>query len=154
MEKILSTYSNQRENLMPILHDTQRLFGYLPADAMSQIAEFLGVSDSAVYGVATFYSHFRLKPSGRNTVKMCCGTACHVRGGAHLLRDVESKLGIKPGETTADGEYTLETVACIGACALAPVMLVNEEVYGRITNTDAGKIIDECCCKKDGEAKD
>jgi len=141
IESILSRYERSRENLIPVLQEIQRELGYLSQEAMEQAADYLKISSSTVYGVATFYSFFRLAPCGRNTVKICCGTACHVRGGAHILRDIERRLGIKPGGTTADGEYSLETVACVGACALAPVVIVNDDVHGRVTTSSTGKIL-------------
>jgi len=140
-ESILSRFDRSRENLIPLLQEIQRAFGYLPEEAMEQAADYLRISDSIVFGVATFYSFFRLTPSGKNIVKVCCGTACHVRGGAHVLRDIERRLGVKPGGTTADGEHSLETVACVGACALAPVVIVNDDVYGRMTTSGTGKIL-------------
>ncbi len=140
-EGILSRFDRSRENLIPVLQEIQRAFGYLSEEAMEQVADYLKVSGSIVFGVATFYSFFRLTPCGRNIVKVCCGTACHVRGGTHILRDIERRLDVKPGGTTADGEYSLETVACIGACALAPVVIVNDDVYGRMATSDTGKIL-------------
>jgi NADH-quinone oxidoreductase subunit E len=100
---------------------------------MQIIGDYLRIPSSTIYGVATFYSQFKMKPSGRKVIRVCRGTACHVRGGARVLQSVEKQLGIKPGQTTADLEYTLETVACIGACALAPTMTVNRETYGQMT---------------------
>lgn len=110
---------------------------------MQQTADYLRLSNSTVYAVSTFYSQFRFVPGGRSTVRICCGTACHVQGGARLLDDTERRLGIKPGETTADGEYTLETVACVGACALAPVVIVDDRVYGRMTSAETSRVLSE-----------
>ena len=100
---------------------------------MRKIAKFLSLPESTVYGVSTFYAQFKFVPTGKRIVKVCRGTACHVRGGARILREVEKQLGIKPGETTSDMEYTLETVACIGACALAPTMVVDKETQRKMT---------------------
>ena len=150
---ILSSYNNSRENLIPILQEVQQRFGYLPEEAMQEIADFLRLSNSTVYSVSTFYTQFKLTPSGRNVVRVCRGTACHVRGGAHILRDIERRLGINPGETTTDREHSLETVACVGACALAPVMIINDDVYGRMTTTDAGKALDNYCVNKETETE-
>ncbi len=108
---------------------------------MERVARFLRVANSTVYAVSTFYSYFRLTPTGKKTIKICCGTACHVRGGSKILDEVEKQLGIKPGETSGDGEYTLETIACFGPCALAPIMVVNDSVHGRVTTTEAGHIL-------------
>jgi len=131
--ELLSPYSGERGNLIPILQEVQEKFGYLPREAMRKIAKFLSLSESTVYGVSTFYAQFKFVPTGKRIVKVCRGTACHVRGGARILREVEKQLGIKPGETTSDMEYTLETVACIGACALAPTMVVDKETQRKMT---------------------
>lgn len=141
LDKILSLYRGERGDLIPILQEAQEQFGYLPEKVMPQVAKFLRLSESTVYGVATFYAQFKLTPTGRRIVKVCRGTACHVRGGAPILREVEKRLDIKPGETTGDLEYTLETIACFGACALAPVMVVDKEVHGRVTTTKVGQIL-------------
>ena len=142
LDDILLQYSQDRDNLIPILQEVQQGLGYLPPEAMERVASFLKLSASTVYGVSTFYAHFKLSPTGRRTVKVCRGTACHVRGGALLLREVERRLGIKPGETSADREYSLETIACCGACALAPVMVVDDSVHGRVTAAKASHILD------------
>jgi NADH-quinone oxidoreductase subunit E len=141
LDNILSQHNRNRGNLIPILQEVQQEFGYLPQEAMQIIADFLRLSNSTVYSVATFYAQFKFTPTGKRTVKVCRGTACHVRGGARILREAEKKLGIKPGETTKDREYTLETVACFGSCALAPVMVADRNVYGRMTTTKVGQIL-------------
>ena len=141
LDDILSQYNRNRDNLIPILQEVQQRFGYLPEEAMQGIADFLRLSNSTVYSVSTFYTQFKFTPTGKRTVKVCRGTACHVRGGARILREVEKKLGIKPGETTEDWEYTLETVACFGSCALAPVIVVERDVYGRMTTTKVEQIL-------------
>lgn len=133
LDSLLLNFKQDRGNLIPILQQVQHELGYLPEEAMQAIADFLHISNSTVYSISTFYTQFKLVPSGRNVVRVCRGTACHVRGSANLLRDIERRLCIKPEETTADKEYSLETVACIGACALAPVMTINDDVYGRMT---------------------
>ncbi len=153
IDGILSDFSQDRSSLIPILQQVQQEFGYLSEEAMQIIADFLHLSGSTVYGVSTFYTHFKLTPSGRKVVRICQGTACHVRGAAHLLRDIERRLGIKPGKTTADREYSLETVACVGACALAPVMIINDDVYGRMTNAEAGKILGNYQIDKEAETE-
>lgn len=140
LKRILSSYSRQRDNLIPVLQEAQQYFGYLPSEAIQGIADFLHLSNSTVYSVVTFYAHFKLTPSGKHTVRVCRGTACHVRGGARILWDIERRLDIKDGETTDDFEYTLETVACIGACALAPTMTVDKETYGQMTTKKAAEI--------------
>lgn len=123
----------ERSDLIAVLQEVQAGFGYLPEEAMQRVAQFIGVSESQVYGVATFYGQFRLTPGGRSTIRVCLGTACHVQGGAQILAAVESELGVAPGGTTPDGAFSLETVACLGACALAPNMTINGEMYGRLT---------------------
>jgi len=143
LDRILSRYSGERSELIPILQEAQESFGYLPEEVMLRVAKFLRLPESTVYGVGTFYAQFKFIPTGRNRVSVCRGTACHVRGGARILREVEKRLGIKPGETTADMEYSLETIACFGSCALAPVMVINKNVYGRMTTTKVGQILAE-----------
>ncbi len=130
LDGILSHYRGDKDELISILQEAQEGFGYLPLEVMQAIANFLGLSASTVYAAATFYAQFKFKPTGKRMVKVCRGTACHVRGGARILREVERLLGIKPGETTPDLECSLETVACIGVCALAPVLVVGDRVYG------------------------
>jgi NADH-quinone oxidoreductase subunit E len=143
LEKIISHYKGEKGDLIPILQEAQESFGYLPAEVMQRIAKFLRLPESTVYGVGTFYAQFTFIPTGRNKVRVCRGTACHVRGGARILREVEKQLGIKPGETSADMEYSLETIACFGSCALAPVMVINKNVYGRMTTTKVAQVLAE-----------
>jgi NADH-quinone oxidoreductase subunit E len=140
-EKITANYSRDSGNLIPILQEAQGKFGYLPAEAMRKIARYLKLPESTVFGVSTFYAQFKLTPTGRRKVVVCRGTACHVRGGARILREVERRLGIKPGGTTEDMEYSLETVACIGACALAPTMRVDNETYGQMTTKKVAEVV-------------
>lgn len=140
LNEILSHYSGKKEELIPILQEAQEQFRYLPSEVMLEIAKFLRIPESAIFGVSTFYAQFKLVPSGRRIVRVCRGTACHVRGGARILREVEKRLGIKPGETTEDWEYTLETVACIGACALAPTMTVDKETHGQMTTRKVAEV--------------
>ena len=110
---------------------------------MRQVARFIGVPESRVYGVATFYTQFRFTPMGRNRVTVCRGTACHVRGAQRIAEELERQLGIKAGETTEDLEYTLETAACIGCCGLAPTIVINETTYGRLTPVETVKILNK-----------
>jgi len=140
-EKITSNYSPDSGNLIPILQEAQAKFGYLPAEAMQKFARYLKLPESTVFGVSTFYAQFKLTPTGRRKITVCRGTACHVRGGARILRELERRLGIKPGETTEDMEYSLETVACIGACALAPTMRVDNETYGQMTTRKVAEVL-------------
>jgi len=142
-DEITSRYRRESGNLIPILQEAQEKFGYLPEEVMQRFARFLRLPESTVYGVSTFYAQFKLTPTGKRLVKVCRGTACHVRGGARILREVQKRLGIKPGETTSDLEYSLETIACFGSCALAPVMVIDKNVYGRMTTTKVGQILAE-----------
>ena len=141
LNEILSRYGGEKSDLIPILQEAQERFGYLPREVMQRIAGFLRLPDSTIYAIVTFYAQFKLTPTGRRIVRVCRGTACHVREGARILREVEKRLGIKPGETSDDLEYTLETIACFGSCALAPVMVINKNVYGRMTTTKVGQIL-------------
>ena len=142
-DEILSRYSGESGDLIPILQEAQERFGYLPQEVMRRFAKFLRLPESTVYGVSTFYAQFKFAPTGKRLVKVCRGTACHVRGGARILREVEKRLGIKQGETTEDFEYTLETVACIGACALAPTMVVDKETHGQMTTKKVVEIFSD-----------
>jgi NADH-quinone oxidoreductase subunit E len=115
------------------LQETQEHFRYLPEAAMSEIARFVRVPESTVYGVSTFYALFKLTPAGKHIVRVCRGTACHVRGSLRILEEMEKQLGIKAGETTSDSKYTLETVNCVGACALGPNVIIDGEYFGQMT---------------------
>lgn len=133
IDAILARYQGKKGSLIPILQEVQALYNYLPKDALEYIAASTGTPIAQIYGVVTFYSQFYLNPRGRNIIRVCQGTACHVRGGKVILQTIEKELGIKAGHTTEDLRFTLETVACIGACGLAPVMQVNEDTHGRLT---------------------
>lgn len=142
IESILSRHApGKKDDLIPVLQETQAQFGFLPAEALSEIAEHLDTTRNAVFGVASFYAQFRFKPAGRKPILVCRGTACHVRGGPRILEEVERVLGIRDGEVTEDGEYSIETAACFGSCALAPVMVVNDRVYGRVTPAKVREIL-------------
>ena len=134
LSAVLSSYKGTKNELLPILQQVQEEFGYLPEREMLDIARFAGVSESKVYGVASFYAQFRFTPVGENRVMVCRGTACYVRGAQQVLDEVSRQLGIEEGETTPDGKYSLETVACIGCCALAPCIAVNEKVEAKMTS--------------------
>jgi len=141
LDDILSQYDGESGDLIPILQEAQERFGYLPEGVMAGIAKFLRLPESNVFGVGTFYAQFKFTPTGKKVVKVCRGTACHVRGGARILREVEKQLGIKPGETTDDLEYSLETIACIGACALAPTMVIGKETHGQMTTKKVDELL-------------
>lgn len=140
---IIERHRGKPEQLISALLAVQRYCGYLPEQIMRELARELRVPFSKVYGVATFYSQFRLKPRGRHLVSVCLGTACQVRGGEQIYRRVKRELGIKLGGTTPDGRYTLETVSCVGACGMAPIVLVNENTHGRLTPEKAVNIIQQ-----------
>jgi NADH-quinone oxidoreductase subunit E len=133
LEGIFSRYQKDPGELIALLQDVQKEFGYLSKEAMQAIARYLRIPESTVFGVATFYAQFKLSPAARRVIKVCSGTACHVKGNGDILEALERELGIKPGETTADFKYSLQQIACFGACALAPVMVVDKTVYGRVT---------------------
>ncbi|MBC8330621.1 MAG: NADH-quinone oxidoreductase subunit NuoE [Anaerolineae bacterium] len=132
LQTILSAYEGKQEEIIPILQKVQETYSYIPEYSMSDIARFTGVSESQVYGVATFYAQFRFTPRGKKHCMVCRGTACHVNGASRILEEIEEAIGIKEGETSADLEYSLETVACIGACSLAPAVMVNNTVEAKL----------------------
>jgi NADH-quinone oxidoreductase E subunit len=128
-------------NLLSTLQETQNQYGYLPEEKLREIAAKLKIPLTDVYGVATFYKSFSLQPRGRHHVKVCLGTACHVRGSSRIARETERKLGIGPGETSADGEFSLETVMCLGCCAIGPVMVVNNKYHGQMSPAKIEKVL-------------
>lgn len=140
LDEVLSAYNGDRGELILLLQEVQAKLGYLPNRAMLQIARFIKVPESQVFGAASFYAQFRFVPAGRRRVMVCQGTACYVRGGAKVLEEVEKRLGIKPGDTTSNLEYSLDTVACIGACALAPTLMINKDTHGRLTQKKVGEL--------------
>lgn len=133
-EHIFEEYQPKDKScLIPLLQDVQNVHGFLPESALQEVADFTGIPLSRVYGVATFYNQFRLLPLGENVIKVCRGTACHVKNSANILYALESTLNIKAGETTRDKKFSIEVVNCIGACSIAPVITINEEYFGRLT---------------------
>jgi NADH-quinone oxidoreductase subunit E len=142
LEAILSEDLEGQDALIPLLQKVQKELGYVPEEAIYVISAKTGVPASEIFGVLTFYSQFRLKPRGRNMVSACLGTACHVLGGAKILEALERHLGVEPGETTLDNEFTLTEVRCLGSCSLAPGMVVNQDTYGRLTPDKALKIVE------------
>ena len=142
LDRIFAGFSGEQGELIPLLQQIQAEFGYLPPEPMRQASRFLNVTESDVYGVATFYSQFFLTRQGKHKIKVCQGTACHVRGGQRIMLAVQKKLGIKPGETTDDYQFSLERVACFGSCALAPVVVINDKVYGRMNPQKAVQLLE------------
>ena len=140
-QALLDEWKGIKGNVIPLLQKTQEIFGFLPEDSMREIARVTGKATAEIYGVATFYAQFRFTPMGKHVMKVCHGTACHVQGADSLDTVVEQKLGVAPGTTTPDGEFTVERVACLGCCSLAPVVMIDGEVYGRLTGDKLGKIV-------------
>ncbi|MEE9201724.1 MAG: NADH-quinone oxidoreductase subunit NuoE [Dehalococcoidia bacterium] len=150
LDEVLAPLERGPSNVIVALQKVQEELGWLPQEAFLRIASHLRVSPSEVYGAATFYAQFYLTKSGRNRIMACRGTACHVRGSSRVLRAIKQELGIEEGETTPDGEFTLETVACIGACALAPTMMVNKETFGKLT---PGKALEVLSARRTGAGR-
>ena len=132
---------DNNKNLLSILQDVQKECGYLPEERLREIALMLGMPLIDVYGVATFYKSFSLKPRGRHLVKVCLGTACHVRGSSRIVDEIGRKLAVRPGDTSENGEFSLETVMCLGCCAIGPVVVVDGKYYGQVTPTKVESIL-------------
>ena len=144
LDIILRKYRDkEREALIPILQDIQETYGYLSREAVLQVGRYLGLAGSKIFGVSTFYNQFRFHPPGRFHIQICRGTACHVKGSAQILEALKRELRIEPGQTTRDGLFSLEIVACMGACGLAPAICVNGEVYARLNPKSAVKVLNE-----------
>lgn len=143
IEQILKKYEQNKSNLIQILNEVQENYGYIPRHAQLAISDYLGLTMAEIYNVITFYSRFSLKPKGKYNVAVCLGTACYVKGSEKILDRLKEKLGIDVGETTPDGKFSIEETRCIGACGLAPVFTVNDEVYGRATPELLDKVIEE-----------
>jgi len=141
IDGVLSEYASIDGSLITILQKTQDIYGYLPVDVLYYIAEKIGSTPAKVMGVATFYSQFRLQPVGKYLIMLCQGTACHVNGSQRIEQAINDELGISDGETTDDGLFTLKNVACLGCCSLSPVMMINDETYGRLTPDKAKEIL-------------
>jgi NADH-quinone oxidoreductase E subunit len=143
LDSILNRYDNaKRDALIPLLQEVQQEQGYLSREAVMRIGKHLKLPASKIYGVATFYNQFRFQPQGRNHIQVCRGTACHVKGSAAVLDAIRRELRIEPGQTTRDGRFSLEVVACIGACGLAPVICINGEFHAGVTTQKVGKILE------------
>lgn len=143
LSEILAPYKGHRELLIPALQKVQGAIGYINEDAIAEVAKQLDVSQSEIWGAATFYAQFRFSRPGEHSIRVCMGTACYVRGGDKILEEVERTLDVQPGGTTKDYKFNLERVACFGSCALAPVMVVDDDVYGRMTVSRVKKILAE-----------
>lgn len=142
VDEILNQFTHDRENLITILNEVQVKYGYIPKVAQMEIADYLNIALAEVYGVITFYSRFTLVPKGKYNVSICLGTACFVKGSRELLERAKAKLGIEEGQTTADGKFSLDTTRCVGACGLAPVFTINDEVYGKATVKKLDEVLD------------
>jgi NADH-quinone oxidoreductase subunit E len=143
MDSLIAKYKGKSGSLIPLLQGTQHLYGYIPEPAFEKLSQATGISKADIYGVATFYAQFRLKPVGRNIIKVCHGTACHVQNANAITDALKDFLEVGDGETTADGEFTLESVACLGCCSLAPVMMIGDNTYGKLNGKVAVKVIKE-----------
>ena len=143
LQKAIETHKDEKGALMPVLQEAQEIFGHVPLDVQEIIAEGLKTTLSEVYGVATFYSQFSLEPRGEYVIGVCMGTACYVKGSQKILDKLEEEIGVTAGKTTVDGRFTLQATRCLGACGLAPVMMVNDEVYGRLTADEIPQIVNK-----------
>lgn len=143
LQEIIDKYKNTRGALIPVLHEAQEVYGYLPLSVQKKISEGLDIPLSEVYGVITFYTQFSLNPKGKYKIQLCMGTACYVKGSNLILEKLKEMLGIDVGECTEDGKFSLEACRCIGACGLAPVMMINDDVYGKLMPDDIKGIIEK-----------
>lgn len=143
LDAIVDRYGANKQFSLAVLQDTQKAYNYLPREALVHIAQRLDLSLGEVYRLATFFAAFSLQPKGDYVIKVCLGTACHVQGGPRILDQLERDLNIKAGQTTADSKFSIEAVRCLGACALAPVLLVNEDVHGKMSGAAASKLVEK-----------
>lgn len=143
MRQILTKYKKEKENLIQILNEVQEKYGYIPKIAQREISEYLSVPMAEIYGVVTFYSRFTLEPKGKYNISVCLGTACFVKGSQKILDRLKERLNLEEGKTSEDGKFSIDTTRCVGACGIAPVFTVNNEVYGRATVKKLDEIIDE-----------
>jgi NADH-quinone oxidoreductase subunit E len=148
--ELLEHYKGERGALVPLLQGAQAIFGYLPEEVMRRVAEGAGEPLSKALGVATFYSQFRLKPHAKNTIRCCHGTACHVSGASRISDEIENHLGIHAGENSPDMLYTVEEVHCVGACGMAPVVMINDRAYGKLTPESAVKVVKAFQAEEEG----
>lgn len=150
VDLIVDKYQEKRTALISILHDVQDRYKYLPDEALKMVASRLRMDINEIYGVATFYKSFTLTPQGKHSITLCLGTACHVRGGPKMLRELKGLLHIEPGQTTADRQFSLNVVNCLGVCAIGPVMMVDRKFYGEMSSIRAKKIIEKLNNKRRG----
>jgi len=148
LKPLIEKYRHKKGNVIPLLQGTQNIFGYIPKEAFFLIADETGLKLSDMYGVATFYSQFRLHPVGKHIIKVCHGTACHVQNASVITEALEESLKVKDGETTEDNLFTLESVACLGCCSLAPVMMIGDETYGKLSGKSAVRVIKDIKIKE------
>jgi NADH-quinone oxidoreductase subunit E len=139
----LWTYQGEMGALIPLLQSAQETYGYVPESAIDHISQIVGIPSAEIYGVVTFYSQFRLRPTGKNIIKICDGTACHVNASSLMIKTIENELKVANNETTDDGLFTLQKVACLGCCSLSPVVMINEETYGRLTPKKVQQLLKE-----------
>lgn len=143
ISELKQEFKGERGDLIPVLQRVQALYGYLRPEAVRGVSRWLKISENEIFGVATFYAQFRFTPPGRHHVRVCLGTACHVRGGEQILLTAQERLGVGTGETTVDGEFDLERVACLGCCALAPVVAVDDKIHSQVSVLKIQRILDE-----------
>jgi NADH-quinone oxidoreductase subunit E/NADP-reducing hydrogenase subunit HndA len=143
VKDIIKKFKDMKGALIPVLHEVQKLYKYLPEEALQVVSEELDIPMSEIYGVSTFYSQFTLEPKGEHIIKVCLGTACYVKGAQDIIERLSSILEVEVGKTTSDGKFTLEAARCLGACGLAPVLMVDDKVYGRLIPADVIRIIEE-----------
>lgn len=141
LDPLITKYKSKKGNVIPLLQGAQALYGFIPRAAFERISSATGLPLSDMFGVATFYAQFRLKPVGKHIIKVCHGTACHVQNAKEITEAIEEALRVKDGETTEDRLFTLESVACLGCCSLAPVMMIGDQTYGKLTGNEAVKVI-------------
>lgn len=152
LDPVIAKYGDNKGNLITILQKAQELYGYLPKGVLRHISNETGIREAKIFGVATFYTQFRLKPIGQNLIMLCQGTACHVNGSAAIERAICEELQINEGETTPDNVFTFHNVACLGCCSLAPVMMINDETYAKLTPEKTKEILREIRKSEVGEA--
>lgn len=143
MRILFEKYPKEKRYTLSILQDLQKQYGYIPKDKLIELSEYMDLPLSKLYSMATFYKALSLKPKGKYIIKVCDGTACHIRSSKTILDEIKNTLGIKPGETTEDGKFSLETVNCLGSCAIAPVMVINDKYYGKMTASMVRQILKE-----------